>query len=104
MAEPDRLRSPFAGVADLSTQTPVRVLSPDEIERMLAEHRLYLEMGYHRGRGGPAVCSGCQNLGDTKAFAPAPSRLGREIPPVPTCHEMRTGDHHTHPRSPKTIV
>jgi hypothetical protein len=25
------------------------VLSPDEIERMLAEHRLYLETEYHQG-------------------------------------------------------
>ena len=49
MAEPDRLQSPFAGMADLPARTPVRVLSPDEIERMLAEHRLYLETEYHRG-------------------------------------------------------
>src|ERR1700724_1118045 len=49
MAEPDRLQSPFAGMADLSARTPVRVLSPDEIERMLAEHRLYLETEYHQG-------------------------------------------------------
>ena len=49
MAEPDRPRSPFAGMADLSARTPVRVLSPDEIERMLAEHRLYLETEYHQG-------------------------------------------------------
>src|ERR1700757_87139 len=27
----------------------VRVLSPDEIERMLAEHRLYIETEYHQG-------------------------------------------------------
>ena len=47
MAEPDRPQSPFAGMADLGT--PVRVLSPDEIERMLAEHRLYLETEYHEG-------------------------------------------------------
>ena len=45
----DRPQSPFAGMADLSARTPVRVLSPDEIERMLAEHRLYLETEYHRG-------------------------------------------------------
>src|SRR5712671_2169393 len=45
MAEPDRPQSPFAGMADLSVRTPVRVLSPDEIERLLAEHRLYLETG-----------------------------------------------------------
>jgi hypothetical protein len=49
MAEPDRPQSPFAGMADLSARTPVRVLSPDEIERMLAEHRLYLETEYHEG-------------------------------------------------------
>jgi len=36
-------------MADLSARTPVRVLSPDEIERMLAEHRLYLETEYHQG-------------------------------------------------------
>ena len=28
----------------------VRVISPDEIERMLAEHRLYLETEYHQSR------------------------------------------------------
>ena len=49
MAEPDRPQSPFAGMADFSARTPVRVLSPDEIERMLAEHRLYLETEYHQG-------------------------------------------------------
>ena len=49
MAEPDRPQSPFAGMADFLARTPVRVLSPDEIERILAEHRLYLETGYHRG-------------------------------------------------------
>jgi hypothetical protein len=49
MAEPDKPQSPFAGMADLSARTPVRVLSPDEIDRMLAEHRLYLETEYHRG-------------------------------------------------------
>jgi hypothetical protein len=30
-------------MADFSARTPVRGLSPDEIERMRAEHRLYLE-------------------------------------------------------------
>src|SRR5437660_10259210 len=49
MAEPDRPQSPFAGMADFSARTPVRVLSPDEIELMLAEHRLYLETEYHQG-------------------------------------------------------
>src|SRR6266436_1709946 len=49
MAEPDRPQSPFGGMADLSARTPVRVLSPDEVERMLAEHRLYLETEYREG-------------------------------------------------------
>jgi hypothetical protein len=49
MGETDRPQSPFAGMADLSARTPVRVLSPDEIERMLAEHRLYLETEYYQG-------------------------------------------------------
>src|SRR5712672_3416365 len=49
MAEPDRPQSPFAGMADLAARTPVRVLSTVEIERMLAEHRLYLETEYHQG-------------------------------------------------------
>jgi hypothetical protein len=48
MAEPDRPQPPFARMADLSARTPVRVLSPSEIERMLAEHRLYLETQYHQ--------------------------------------------------------
>src|ERR1700722_4813959 len=49
MAEPDRPQSPFAGMADLSARTPLRMLSPDEIGQMLAEHRLYLETEYHQG-------------------------------------------------------
>jgi hypothetical protein len=49
MAEPDRPQSPFAAMADFSARTPVRVLSPEEIERMLAGHRLYLETEYHQG-------------------------------------------------------
>src|ERR1700719_659517 len=49
MAELDRPQSPFAGMADFSARTPLRVLSPDEIERMLAEHRIYLETEYHQG-------------------------------------------------------
>jgi len=36
-------------MADLSARIRVRVLSPDEIERILAEHRLYLETEYHQG-------------------------------------------------------
>jgi hypothetical protein len=36
-------------MTDLSAQRPVRELSPDEIEQMLALHRLYLETEYHEG-------------------------------------------------------
>src|ERR1700756_795882 len=49
MGESDRPQSPFAGMGDLSARTPGRVLSSDEIERMVAEHRLYLETEYHQG-------------------------------------------------------
>src|SRR6201989_1782353 len=49
MSESDRPRSPFAGMADFSARPPARVLSPDEIEQMLASHRLYLETEYHVG-------------------------------------------------------
>src|ERR1700736_741971 len=49
MTERDRPQSPFAGMADLCVRTPLRVLSPDEIERLLAEHRLYLDTEYHEG-------------------------------------------------------
>ena len=49
MSDSDRPRSPFAGLADFSTRPPVRVLSADEIEQMLAEHRLYLETEWRQG-------------------------------------------------------
>src|SRR5947207_7848883 len=49
MSDSDRPRSPFAGMADLSARTPLRVLSRDESERLLAEHQLYLETEYHQG-------------------------------------------------------
>src|SRR6266436_5605159 len=49
MSDSDRPRSPFAGMADFSTRPLVRMLSRDEIERMLAEHQLYLETDYHKG-------------------------------------------------------
>src|SRR5215472_11970369 len=49
MAESDRPRSPFAATADFSAQRPVRVLSPDEIEQLLASHLLYLKTEYHEG-------------------------------------------------------
>ena len=49
MSDSDRPRSPFAGMADFSARPPVRMLSRDEIEQMLAAHRLYLETEYHQG-------------------------------------------------------
>jgi hypothetical protein len=49
MAAPDRRQSPYAGTADLSARTPVRVPSHDEVERMLAQHWLYPETEYHQG-------------------------------------------------------
>src|SRR5215471_2903432 len=49
MTDADRPRSPFAGMADLSAQRPIRVLPPDEIDQMLASHRLYLDTEYHEG-------------------------------------------------------
>src|SRR6201987_5486947 len=49
MSESERPQSPFAGMANFSARTPLRVLSPDQTERMLAEHRLYLESEYHQG-------------------------------------------------------
>ena len=49
MTASDKLRSPFAGMADLADRKPVRVLSHDEVEQMLASHRLYLETEYHQG-------------------------------------------------------
>ena len=49
MAESDRPRSPFAAMADLSAQKPVRVPSAGEIEQKLAWHQLYLKTEYHEG-------------------------------------------------------
>src|SRR5260370_14024358 len=49
MSESERPQSAFAGMADLSVRTPLRMVLPEEIERMLAEHRLYLETEYHEG-------------------------------------------------------
>src|ERR1700736_2140972 len=49
MSESERPKSPFAGTSDFSARIPLRGLSPDEIERMLAEHRVYLETEYHQG-------------------------------------------------------
>src|SRR6266446_2176523 len=49
MSDSELPRSPFAGMADFSTRPPLRVFSSDEIEQMLAAHRLYLETEYHQG-------------------------------------------------------
>ena len=49
MSDAERPRSPFAGMPDFSARTPVRVLSLDLIEQMLAEHQLYLKTEYHQG-------------------------------------------------------
>jgi hypothetical protein len=49
MADSDRPHSPFAGKLDFSARTPVRVLPLDEIEQMLAAHRLYLETERRQG-------------------------------------------------------
>ena len=85
MAEPDRPQSPFAGMADLSARTPLRVLSPDEIERLLAEHRLYLATEYHQGQvarrsAGARVHKGtvCDRLPTRRSLMGAPPP-----PPLP---------------------
>jgi uncharacterized protein YjbI with pentapeptide repeats len=52
MSESDRLQSPFAGMPDFSARTPVRVRSSDDIDQMLADHRLYQETEYHQGHRG----------------------------------------------------
>src|SRR5215510_15494285 len=49
MSGSNRPRSPFAGMADFSARPPVRVLSGDEIEQILADHRLYLETEWRQG-------------------------------------------------------
>ena len=49
MSDLDPPRSPFAGFADFSARPPLRVLSRDGIEQMLAEHQLYLETEYREG-------------------------------------------------------
>src|ERR1700726_226632 len=49
MADSDRPHSPFTGKHDFSARTPVRVLPLDEIEQMLAAHRLYLETERRQG-------------------------------------------------------
>jgi hypothetical protein len=50
MLDSDGPRSPFAGMADLSARTPLRVLSRDEIERLLAEHQLSRDHGGAKGQ------------------------------------------------------
>jgi uncharacterized protein YjbI with pentapeptide repeats len=64
--ESDRSRSPFAGALDFSARPAVRALSSAEIERMLAEHRLYLETEWrqgHRANFASADLTGCNFSG-----------------------------------------
>src|SRR5258707_15133171 len=49
MTESERPRSPFAGKLDFSPRVPHRVLSPDEIGRILAAHLLYVETARRQG-------------------------------------------------------
>src|SRR5260370_8981918 len=49
MADSDRPHSPFAGKLDFSARTPVRAIPLDEIEQMLAAHRLYVETERRQG-------------------------------------------------------
>ena len=43
-------RSPFAGLVDLAAGAEIRVLPRDEIDRILADHLLYLETERRQGR------------------------------------------------------
>jgi uncharacterized protein YjbI with pentapeptide repeats len=49
VTEPDRPQSPLPEWPTFRPAHLVRVLSPDEIERLPADHRLYLETEYHEG-------------------------------------------------------
>src|SRR5207302_10883478 len=49
MADSDRPHSPLTGKLDFSARTPVRVLPLEQIEQMLAAHRLYLETERRQG-------------------------------------------------------
>jgi hypothetical protein len=50
MAEPDRPRSPFAASTDFSARPPLRGLAHEEIEQILAAHRLYPDTERREGR------------------------------------------------------
>jgi hypothetical protein len=50
MAGSDRPRSPFAGLVGSSASSGPRVLSHDQIEEILAAHRLYVETERRLGR------------------------------------------------------
>jgi hypothetical protein len=49
MTDSNGPHSPFAGKLDFSARTPVRAIPLDEIEQMLAAHRLYLETERRQG-------------------------------------------------------
>jgi uncharacterized protein YjbI with pentapeptide repeats len=82
-------------MADLSARTPLRVLSRDEIVRLLAEHQLYLETEYHQGHRAnfsSADLTGRDfsglNLRGTKWIGPCSEAL---IVPEPTCEAPGSG-------------
>src|SRR5216684_1028378 len=60
IADSDRPHSPFTGKLDFSARTPVRVLPLDEIEQMLAAHRLYLESERRQGSRADFVPRECR--------------------------------------------
>ena len=60
MTDADTPRSPFAGIADLSAQRPIRVLSADEIEQVLTSHQLYLKTEYREGHRANFSSADCE--------------------------------------------
>jgi hypothetical protein len=89
MSQTERPQSPFAGKLDFSARPSIRALSPDEIERQLAEHRLYLDTEWrqgHRakfrlGRSDGARFLAAEPARDQDGPGPAQGRLS----PAPGC-------------------
>ena len=50
MSDSDLPRSPFAGMMGAAASSSLRVLSRDQIERILDDHRLYVETERRQGR------------------------------------------------------
>ncbi len=89
MAEPDRPQSPFAASIDFSARPLLRALAPEEIEQLLAAHRLYLETERRAGRRanlGSADLSGMDFSGlDASTMPICPRRVSvaqASFPPV----------------------